>query len=110
VPAGPSEPGGALFVRPRDGLVDLRRAFVQRHRVAPSGRALTLFFWGGPAACEKLADVRADSSRRAVRVTVLVGSDPASADAVCPEIAVLKAVRLDLDRPLGARAVVYRRP
>jgi hypothetical protein len=71
---------------------------------------LIVRFWSGAAPCTRLGDVDATSSRRAVRIRVIVGTDPSPPDQACPEIALLLATRVWLDDPLGGRRVLYGGP
>lgn len=120
-PRGPDRPtsvaagdqtGGApvRWVRPRPGLTDLRLAPIERHRVVSGGRALVVRFWSGAPPCTRLTDAGATSSRRAVRIRVLVGSEPSPPDQACPEIALLLATKVRLEDPLAGRRVLYGGP
>jgi hypothetical protein len=46
----------------------------------------------------------------ALKLTVLVGTDPAASDVVCPELAEVQATRVALGEPMGARRVVFGGP
>jgi hypothetical protein len=97
-------------VRPRSGLTDLRRAAIRGHRVTSGGRGLVVSFWNGVPPCYRLGRVDVAYRPRTVRVAVWVGTDPAVAGRICPEMAVLQAARVTLDEPLDGRRVVHGGP
>ncbi len=93
----------ALRVSPRPGLLDVRpQAWERAVPVGP--RRLSIEFYGGVEECQGLDRVEVEETRRRVTVTIFVGRVP-DAEA-CIEIAVLKAVTVRLDRPLGDRELV----
>lgn len=103
----PMEPGmsdGALHVQPQPGIVDARPHAWDRISVAADGRTLTVYYWGGVEECYGLAgvDVQADEQGRPV-IRVFEGRRGNLApDTACIEIALLKAVTVELDEPIVA--------
>ena len=67
-------------------------------------RTLEVRFWGGVQECHGVDRVDVEYGQTEVVVTVYQGRVP-SAEA-CIEIAVLSAVRVDLDEPIAGRNVV----
>jgi hypothetical protein len=90
-------------VEPRTGLVDVRPQPWDKARVLDS-RTVEVRFYGGVEECYGVARVDVDYRKRSVVITLYSGRVPAAE--VCIEIAVLKAVRVDLDEPLAGRRVV----
>jgi hypothetical protein len=103
----PMEPGmsdGALHVRPQPGIVDARPHAWDRISVAADGRTLTVYYWGGVEECYGLAgvDVQADDQGRPV-IRVFEGRrGNLPPDTACIEIALLKAVEVELEEPIVA--------
>jgi hypothetical protein len=103
----PMEPGmndGALHVQPQPGIVDARPHAWDRISVAADGRTLTVYYWGGVEECYGLAgvDVQADDQGRPV-VRVFEGRrGNLPPDTACIEIALLKAVEVELEDPIIA--------
>lgn len=113
VVAPPGDPGvqppsgdAALPVEPEPGIVDPRPHAWDHISIAPDGRTLTVYYWGGVQDCYGLAavDVQPDANGR-LQITVLEGRrgnlEPGTA---CIEIALLKSVTITLDDPLVAPA------
>jgi hypothetical protein len=92
-----------LLVRPRPGLVQARPRPWDRVEVT-GPRTLLVHFTGGVEACYGLARVDVRYGADAVTVTLFEGRVPG--DLYCIEVAVAKAVRVELDEPLGDREVV----
>jgi hypothetical protein len=102
-PVAPGPSVGTLQVEPRDGLVDVRPHAWDR--AEPTGpRTVRVEFYGGVEECEGLARVDVDEAPDRVTITLFTGRVPTAE--VCIEIAVLKAVMVTLDAPLGERALV----
>jgi len=111
VVAPPADPGaqppigdGALPVEPEPGIVDPRPHAWDHISVAPDGRTITVYYWGGVQDCYGLADVDIQSDAQGrLQITVLEGRrgnlPPGTA---CIEIALLKSVTITLDEPLVA--------
>ena len=94
----------ALPVEPEPGIVDARPHAWDHISIAPDGRTITVYYWGGVQDCYGLAavDVQPDAQGR-LQITVLEGrrGDLAPGTA-CIEIALLKSVTITLDEPLVA--------
>ena len=60
---------------------------------------------GGVEPCFALDRAVVEETPEAVTVTLYAGSDPAQPDAMCIEIALLMAVEVPLDAPLGGRPI-----
>lgn len=98
-PDGAPPAGGALAVEPEPGIVDARPHAVDRIVVAPDGRSLTAFYWGGIQDCYGLAAVNVErAADGSLSVTVFEGWRAAlPPNTACIEIALLKSVTVDLD-------------
>lgn len=101
----PSEPvkPTPFLVQPRDGLVDIQPQPWHRAKVIDD-RTIEVRFWGGVEECYGLARVDVEYRTRSVVIT-LYGGRVATAE-VCIELAMLKAVHVDLSEPLAGRRVV----
>jgi hypothetical protein len=107
VPPGPVQPGdGALVVEPEPGIVDARPHAWDHITVAPDGKTVTIYYWGGVEDCYGLAgvDVQRDSDGL-LKLTVMEGwRGDLAPDTACIEIALLKSVTITLDQPMLAPA------
>jgi hypothetical protein len=105
-PAGPPNGDGALQVKPEPGIVNPLPHAWDHISVAPDGRTITIYYWGGVEECNGLAGVDVQRDEEGLlKVTVLEGRRGELApDAMCIEIALLKAVTVELDEPLVAAA------
>lgn len=92
-----------LLVEPRPGLVQVRARPWDRVEVVDP-RTLLVQYTGGVEACYGLARVDVRYGPEAVTVTLFEGR--VAGDRVCIELAVEKAVRVELAEPLGHREVV----
>ncbi|MGH2683455.1 MAG: hypothetical protein ACRDIX_09520 [Actinomycetota bacterium] len=92
-----------LVVEPRPGLVDVRPQPWDKARVLDP-RNVEVRFYGGVEQCYGVSRVDVDYRRRSVVITVYAGRVPSAE--VCIELAVLKAVRVDLSEPLAGRRLV----
>ena len=102
-PSTPVPGPTALTVSPRPGLVDVRPHIWDRfEQVGP--RKLRIEFYGGVEECEGLDRVEVEETARRVTVSLFVGRVPEAE--VCIEIAVLKAVTVLVDGPIGDRQIV----
>lgn len=106
-PGGPGEPGeepevpfadGATPVVPEDGLNDIIEVPWDHITVAPDGRTLTVYFWGGAEACYGLAGVLVDETGAAPVITLQTGTRPGVE--VCIAIAQLYSTQVVLDQPI----------
>jgi hypothetical protein len=100
--ATPRKPTPQL-IEPRTGLVDIRPQPWDKARVLDQ-RTVEVRFYGGVEECYGLARVDVDSRKRSVVITLHAGRVPTAE--VCIEIAVLKAVRVNLTEPLAGRRLV----
>jgi hypothetical protein len=67
---------------------------------------IKLFFWSGVEPCHVLDRVDVDYGAKKIGVTIFQGTGLNAADKPCIELAVLKAVKIDLEEPLDGRKVV----
>jgi hypothetical protein len=106
----PKPPGGAKFeiVEPYDGGVDLPRPIPwDRSRARGSDdRTFLLIYWSGVEPCNVLDRVEIEESSGKVVATIFEGSAADQQNVACIEIAMLKAVEITLDEPLGERKLV----
>jgi hypothetical protein len=98
----PTKPTPQL-VEPRSGMVDIRPQSWDEARVLDQ-RTVEVRFYGGVEECYGLARVDVDYRERSVVITLHTGR--VSTAEVCIELAVLKAVRVNLTEPLAGRRVV----
>ena len=102
----PQGDGRAQRVRPRSGMADLRPVGWDKARPRSSGRALRITYWSGVEPCNVLDRVDVDYSPKEITVTLFEGHDPEAGDVACIEIALLKAVVVDLEEPVDGRKIV----
>lgn len=103
---GPLEPGeeplpsedGATPVVPEDGLEDIIDIGWDHIAVAPDGRTLTVYFWGGAEDCYGLAGVTVDVSGAVPTITIQTGTRPGVE--VCVAIAQMYSTEVVLDAPV----------
>lgn len=95
VPGDPA-PGEPTIVQPRAGLLDVHPVGVTRIDALVDGRQVVvrLTWYSGVEECHALAGVDVDKSGTAITLTVNEGTP--NRDAVCIELAMLKAVVVDL--------------
>jgi hypothetical protein len=98
----PTKPKPQL-IEPRSGLVDVRPQPWDKARVLDQ-RTVEVRFYGGIEQCYGLARVDVDYRKRSVVITLHAGRVPTAE--VCIEIAVLKAVRVNLTERLAGRRLV----
>lgn len=98
----PSGPGYEL-VEVRDGLVDPRPVDWLRAEPRADGTVLRIVFWSGVEECYGVAEVILEEDTDSVTVTILEGREPAAE--VCIDLAVKKAIDVELSAPLGDREV-----
>ena len=67
---------------------------------------IKVFFWSGVEPCHVLDRVDVDYGNKKIGVTIYQGTGLNAADKPCIELAVRKAVEIDLDEPLNGRKVV----
>jgi hypothetical protein len=101
--ATPAPEPTPLLVTPRPGLVDVRPNPYERVVVLDE-QTLEVRFWGGVEDCYGVDRVDVEYGEMDVTVTVYQGRVPTAE--VCIEIAVLTAVRVELDEPIAGRDIV----
>ena len=102
----PNDPGGgAKLVTPQGDAQNVIPGAWRRVKVVDED-TLKVFFWGGVEPCSVLDSVDVSYFGDQVALTLFHGAGSNSADKVCPELAVLKVVEVDLTEPLGGRDVV----
>jgi hypothetical protein len=102
----PNDPGGgAMLVTPQGDAQNVIPGAWRRVKVVDED-TLKVFFWGGVEPCSVLDSVDVSYFGDQVALTLFHGTGSNSADKVCPELAVLKVVEVDLTEPLGGRDVV----
>jgi hypothetical protein len=97
LPGEPNPPwdDGALPAEVVPGLENVRPVTWEHVLVAPDGRTLTVYFWGGPPECSGLADAQAVEADGEVSIRLRVGDVPGAE--VCAAIAQLYRVVVVLD-------------
>ena len=109
-PSGPSTtipPGGGQpkRVEPVPGATDLHKQAFQS--AAPAGgQALAVRFWNGVEPCYVLGRVDVTETAEKVTITLWTGLGPAAAGMACIQMAGYYEVVVQLQAPLGGRAVV----
>jgi hypothetical protein len=93
------------LVEPRPGMVDVNPVQWAGVKTSDDGRTLTVRYWSGVEPCSVLDHVDVDYEDDAVVVTLYEGREPTAGDVACIEMAVLKAVRVVLDSPVGGRTI-----
>jgi hypothetical protein len=93
------------LVEPRPGMIDVRPVQWAGVRTSDDGLTLTVRFWSGVEPCSVLDHFDVNYTGDSVVVTLYEGRDPEAADVACIEMAVLKAVRVELDQPVGDRTI-----
>ena len=89
---------GATPVVPEDGLNDIIEVPWDHITVAPDGRTLTVYFWGGAESCYGLAGVEVDASGAVPVITIQTGTRPGVE--VCVALAQLYSTEVVLDDPI----------
>lgn len=82
------------------GLHDLRPQAWDHLSVAPDGRTVTVYFWGGVDTCYGLGDVRVTAVNGVPTITLLTGARPLPANTACIDIAVGYRTTITLDQPI----------
>lgn len=97
----PEEPTPEI-VEPRPGMTNLRPVSWEKAE-ALGERKVLITFYGGVEPCDVLDSVKVKYGASAVTISLFSGSDPKQPDAVCIQIAKLKAVEVDLSEDLDGR-------
>ncbi len=104
----PEEPTPEI-VKPRPGMKNLRPVVWEKAE-SLSERKVLVTFYGGVEPCDVLDSVKVKYGAKDVTISLFSGSDPKQPDAVCIEIAKLKAVEVDLTEDLGNRQIADGAP
>jgi hypothetical protein len=98
-------PGQPQRVEPVPGATDLRKQAFQS--TAPAGaQSLAVRFWNGVEPCYVLGRVDVTETAEKVTVTLWTGTGPGAAGMACIQMAGYYEVIVQLQAPLGVRAVV----
>jgi hypothetical protein len=97
-------PSRARPVEPMPGMAGVRPHPFVKSIVNDDG-TVTIVFWGGVEPCDVLDHVDVGYGTSVVTVTLFSGHDPSAGDVACIDIAELKSVTINLDEPLGDRAI-----
>lgn len=100
-----NNPGGAKLVTPQGDAQNVIPGAWRRVKKLDED-TLKVFFWGGVEPCSVLDSVDVSYFGDEVALTLFHGTGSNSADKICPELAVLKVVQVDLTEPLRGRDVV----
>ena len=103
--SGTPPPGKPKFVTPQQGLQNVLPTTWIKAVPSRDGMTVAIWFWGSP--CLGVVDpVKVDETPQKVTVTLSQGTPPSQVGSACIEIALLSAVRIQLQSPLGDRTVV----
>ena len=97
--------GGPGLVGPTPGLDGVVPAAIDSARSVADDK-LEVAFYNGVPECYGVDRVEVDETDTEVTVSVFTGSLPLDGEVACIEIAVLQAVAVTLDAPLGERTLV----
>jgi hypothetical protein len=105
-PGGGGGAGGmkAMPVMAQDGLVDVMPHAYEKVKVADSGDALDIYFWGGIEECSGVDHAHLTYEAERVTVNLFTGANPEAE--VCTEQAVYKVFTVELTEPLDDRKLV----
>jgi hypothetical protein len=95
--------GGPLEVEPREGLVDARPVRFEK-AVIVDDDTIEIRFFDGVEECYGVDRVEGDYRADEIALTLFTGREPSAE--MCIELAVLKSVEVQLDRPVDGRRVV----
>ena len=104
-PSGDQGPGGAKLVTPQSSAASVIPGHWHKAKLVDQD-TVRVFFWGGVEACSVLDSVDVRYGPDQVALTLFQGTPADAAAKVCPELAVLKVVEVDLTEPLGGRELV----
>lgn len=93
-------------VEPRPGMADVSPRPFDSAEPVDDEASVEVGFWSGVEPCYVLDRVEVDETDHEVVITLFEGHDPAAADQACIEIAILKQVTVELERPVGDRTIV----
>jgi hypothetical protein len=94
------------LVEPRPGMEDLHPVSWEEAKVVGGGDTVLLTFHSGVEPCYVLDHATVVEDDKEIRITLYEGNDPKRRGAACIEIAVLKAVKVTLEEPVGDRKIV----
>ena len=98
-PVDPIDDGWAL-IKPAKGLKDVRKQAWDHIAIAPDGKTVTVYFWGGIEPCYGLSDVKAAVANGVLTVTLFTGTPANGKDVACIEIAKAYKAVVTLDKPI----------
>ena len=101
----PVDPG-PMIVEPRPGMADVLARPFDSASVGDDDTTVTIDFVSGVEPCTVLDHVDVRYGADEVTITLHEGHDPNAGDVACIEIGVFKQVIVQLDEPLGGRAIV----
>ena len=101
----PVDPG-PMIVEPRPGMADVYARPFDSASVGDDDTTVTIDFVSGVEPCTVLDHVDVRYGTDVVTLTLHEGHDPNAGDVACIEIGVFKQVVVQLDEPLGGRAIV----
>jgi hypothetical protein len=104
-PGGGAAGGKALVVDPEPISGTALPSHWEEARIIDDD-TVKLFFWSGVEPCHVLDRVDVDYGSKRIGITIYQGTGLNAADKPCIELAVLKAVTVDLDEPLNGRKLV----
>jgi hypothetical protein len=104
-PSGDQAPGGAKLVTPQRNAASVIPGHWHKAKLVDQD-TVRVFFWGGVEACSVLDSVDVRYGPDQVALTLFQGTPASAAAKICPELAVLKVVEVDLTEPLGGRKLV----
>jgi hypothetical protein len=104
VPAAPSDPG-PIHVSVRDDVVDLTPVRLVSLRAVDES-VVEARYWSGIEPCTAVGRIDVVETDTTVTVKVWIGTPESERDTVCIMIAELHAVRVQLEEPVGDRALI----
>ena len=93
-------------VEPRPGMAGTYARAFDSATIGADDRTLTIDFVGGVEPCYVLDRVEVTYGADAVTVTLYDGHEPGAGEVACIDIGILERVIVELDEPLGGRAIV----
>src|SRR5688572_15351802 len=106
-PGDPQDPSdGALRVQPEPGIVDAIPHAWDHIDVAPDGRTITVYYWGGVQDCYGLAGVQVERDANGLLQVIVIEGRRGNLDpnTACDDIALLKAATVTLEDGIFAPA------
>ncbi len=108
VPSAEPPPDGDTPVSPpaAGGRNQARTIAIADAHINASGRLVLGYYVGVPTCYGQLGDMRIEQRGHSVTVTLRSAPDPAPSDIPCIDIAMAKKAVIQLDQPLGGRALI----